>query len=64
MELQSDVVEPEWVQWQDPWAMLIWHGPGGQVTRAHSDVYDNLICMIKVRKTPSWPRSWANFSLL
>ena len=24
------------------------HGPGGQVTRAHSDVYDNLICMVAV----------------
>jgi hypothetical protein len=49
--LQPDIIEPHWAVWQDPWlGPLIWHGPGGQVTPAHSDVYDNLICMVKGRK--------------
>ena len=34
--LVADVIEPEWAKWQDPWALLVWHGPGGQVTKAHS----------------------------
>lgn len=49
--LVADVIEPEWAKWQDPWALLVWHGPGGQVTKAHSDIYDNLICMVAGRKT-------------
>ena len=38
-------------------------GPVAQTYHWQEDYEPSLEDCVKVRKTPSWPRSWANFSL-
>ena len=39
-------------------------GGGGAAADINPEQYAAWVQQIQVRKTPSWPRSWANFSLL
>lgn len=49
--LADDVRAPNFLGHIAPAAkMLLWWGSGGQVTKAHYDTYDNLICVLKGSK--------------
>ena len=38
-------------------------GPAAAEARAEALLEGAMLAGLKVRKTPGWPRSWANFSL-
>ena len=48
--------------WTADWDPAHWMG--GVAEHVEFVGYRELIALYKVRKTPSWPRSWANFSIL
>lgn len=58
-ELAGDVRSPKFLDHIAPAAKnLLWWGAGGQVTKAHYDSFDNLICVLKGTKEfllyPPW----------
>ena len=60
-------VSPRWEEYQDrlanDFALLLTAVAYKFVAAAGLPVLSYLTFLDKVRETPSWPRSWANFSL-